>query len=143
MTAADRQERLVEEYLLVEDPRERFQLIVETASAGMEPLAEEDRTETNLVPGCVSRVWLSVRARADVRLDVGIESESPALQGIAALYRRVYSGATPHEILATAPAFLERLGIDRHLTPTRLRGLRRLRERLVERAACFVPEKAG
>jgi cysteine desulfuration protein SufE len=66
-------------------------------------------------------------------VDVLIESESPALAGIAALFSRVYSGSPPAEILATEPDFIERLGIDRHLTPTRARGLRRLREMLVER----------
>ncbi len=142
MTAADRLGCLVEEYLLIEDPRERFQLIVETAAAGMEPLAEEYRTEANLVPGCVSRVWLSVRPAAGETVAVDIESESPALQGIAALYRRVYSGATVSEILATEPDFVGRLGIDRHLTPTRLRGLRHLRERLVERASGLAPGAA-
>ncbi len=141
MTAADRLERLVEGYLLIEDPRERFQLIVETAAAGLPPLADADRTEANLVPGCVSRVWLSVRPAGGGRRTVEIESESPALQGVAALYRQVYSGATVVEILATEPDFVERLGIDRHLTPTRLRGLRRLREQLVERTARSAPEE--
>ncbi len=143
MTASDRQNLLVEEYLLIEDPRERFQLIVETAAAGMPPLPEEERRDENLVPGCVSRVWLSVRRGEGGALEVDIESESPALSGISALFRRIYTGATPGEVLATEPDFVERLGIDRHLTPTRLRGLRRLRERLVEQATAAQEETAA
>ncbi len=133
MTAEQRQDQIIEEYSLIPEARERFQLIVETAGSGSS-VPDSERCDANLVPGCVSRVWLSVLPRAGGTVEVMIESESPALSGIAGLFRRVYSGATPEEILATEPRFLEALAIDRFLTPTRLRGLRRLRERLVEKA---------
>lgn len=133
MTASERQSLLVENYGLIDDPRERFQLIVETGAGGAPSITDAERIETNLVPGCVSKVWLALRPRSDGTVDVLVESESPALAGIAALFCRVYSGSPPAEILATEPDFIERLGIDRHLTPTRARGLRRLREMLVER----------
>lgn len=135
MSASARQDLLVEEYGLIDDPRERFQIIVETAGGGATPLLESERTEQNLVPGCVSKVWLALRPQGDGTVEVLIESESPALAGIAALFCRIYSEASPAEILATAPDFIERLGIDRFLTPTRARGLRRLREMLVERVS--------
>lgn len=135
MSASARQDLLVEEYGLIDDPRERFQIIVETAGGGSAPLPESERTEQNLVPGCVSKVWLALRPQGGGTVEVLIESESPALAGIAALFCRVYSGSNPTEILATEPNFIERLGIDRFLTPTRARGLRRLREMLVERVS--------
>lgn len=133
MTASGRQDLVVEEYGFIDDPRERFQIIVETAAEAATALTEEERITSNLVPGCVSKVWLVLRPQADGTVNVIVESESPALAGIAALFCRVYSGSPPAEILATEPEFIERLGIDRHLTPTRTRGLRRLREMLVER----------
>jgi cysteine desulfuration protein SufE len=133
MTAEQRQDQLIEEYSFIPEARERFQLIVETAGGG-NSVPDHDRCDANLVPGCVSRVWLSVLPRAGGTVEVMIESESPALAGIAGLFRRVYSGATPEEILSTEPRFIEALAIDRFLTPTRLRGLRRLREVLVEKA---------
>lgn len=135
MTAAQRQEELISDYLAIDDPRERFQLIVETAKAGLPPLPSNERCEGNLVPGCVSKVWLSTRRLDSGAISVLIESESPALAGITALFCRVYSGATVREILETEPDFIHRLGIDRHLTPTRLRGLGYLRRLLVERVA--------
>ena len=134
MSASARQDLLVEEYGLIDDPRERFQIIVETAGGGAATLLDTERTGENLVPGCVSKVWLAVRPQAGGSVEVVIESESPALAGVAALFCRVYSGSSPAEIVSTAPDFIERLGIDRFLTPTRARGLKRLREMLVERA---------
>lgn len=138
MTAAQRQELLIEDYLLIPDARERFQWIVESGATGLAPFPEEDRRDENLVPGCVSRTWLSVRPGAGATVEVRIDSESPALAGIGGLLRRIYSGASAGEILETRPDFIERLGIDRHLTPTRLRGLGRLRATLVERAGRLI-----
>lgn len=135
MSAAARQDLVVEEYGLIDDPRERFQIIVETAGRSADALLESERTAENLVPGCVSKVWLALRPQRDATVDVAIESESPALSGVAALFCRIYSGSTPAEVVATTPEFIERLGIDRFLTPTRSRGLRRLREMLVERVS--------
>ena len=36
---------------------------------------------------------------------------------------RVYSGQTPQDILATPPEFLQQIGLDEHLSPTRKNGL--------------------
>lgn len=141
MTAAQRQEELISDYLAIDDPRERFQLIVETAASGLSNLTPEERSDKNLVPGCVSKVWLSTRRSDSGTILVRVESESPALAGIAALFSRIYSGATDREILETEPEFLRRLGIDRHLTPTRMRGLGNLRRLLVERIGAISHEE--
>lgn len=135
MTVGERQRRLVEDYSIVADPRERFQLIVETAAAAAPAFPENARVETNLVPGCASRVWLDAGVLADGTAAVWIDSESPALRAIGSLLARVYSGAPPQEILETEPFFIESLGIDRLLTPTRQRSLRRLREGIVAKVS--------
>ncbi|HQW27538.1 MAG: SufE family protein [Verrucomicrobiales bacterium] len=131
MTAGERQQRLIEDFLLLEDSFERFQLIVETGAFQSEALPENLRTDENLVPGCVSRVWLAVWQGGAETFEVRADSESPALKSIAALFCRIYSGSTGEEIFSTEPDFIRKLEIDRHLTPTRLRGLSRLREKLV------------
>lgn len=133
MTASERQDLLVEDYGLIENSFERFQLIVDTAHSTLAPFPDEFRTDDRLVPGCVSRVWLAVRESEDGHFAVMVDSEAPALKSIGALFCRVYSGATAREIRETAPDFIERLAIDRHLTPTRLRGVNQIRKVLVER----------
>ena len=131
MTASERQQRLIEDFLLLEDSFERFQLIIETGPSQSEVLPERFRTDSNLVPGCVSRVWLAVWQGCGATFEVRVDSESPALKSIGSLYCRIYSGSTGEDILNTEPDFVRKLEIDRHLTPTRLRGLCRLREKLV------------
>ena len=53
------------------------------------------------------------------------EAESDALivEGLIALLLRVYSNRTPAEILAADTAFLDRVGLSRHLSPSRTNGL--------------------
>ena len=132
MSARERQDLLVEDYGLIENSFERFQLIVDTAHSTLAPYPEEFRTDDRLVPGCVSRVWLAVRESDDWHFTVMIDSEAPALKSIGVLFCRVYSGATAREIRETEPDFIERLAIDRHLTPTRLRGVSQIRKVLLE-----------
>ncbi len=133
MRVSERQERLVEDYRLIENSFERFQILVDTAHAMAPPFPEACRTEEHLVPGCVSRVWLAVVKSADGSFEVRIDSEAPALKSVGALFCHIYSGGTKEEIAATPPDFIERLALDRHLTPTRLRGLGQIRKKLVER----------
>lgn len=132
MTVSERQDLLVEDYRLIENPFERFQLIVDTAHSIVAPFPEVLRTDDRLVPGCVSRVWLAVAKSNDGSFEVMIDSEAPALKSIGALFCRVYSGGTKEEIMETSPDFIERLALDRHLTPTRLRGVSQIRKKLME-----------
>jgi cysteine desulfuration protein SufE len=144
MSTRARQEELIEDYLLIDNDRERFQLIVETAGASAKPYPEDFRTDSHLVPGCVSKMWLATRPTPEGAVELLIESESPALHSIGALFSRIYTDGSPQEILDTEPEFVERLGIDRHLTPTRLRGLRNLRRTLINSVTALflsVPEE--
>jgi cysteine desulfuration protein SufE len=45
------------------------------------------------------------------------------VRGLIALVLRVYSNATPQQILAAEPHFVREIGLDAHLSPTRANGL--------------------
>lgn len=131
MTAAARQDLLIEEYAIIDDPHERFQAFIGDVRS---PAWMESRLrDENLVPGCVSRVWLGARFE-DGAPEFGVVSESPALQAIGNHLARIYSGATMEEIDKVEPEFIERLGMTRFLTPTRQRGIRHIRAMIVSRA---------
>ena len=132
MTLAEKQQALVDDYSIIEDPAERFAAIVDRGKH-IPPLPEADRIDARLVPGCTSRVWLTGYRAADSDLwEFRIEAETPSIQGVAALLCELYSGATATEILSTEPSFIEAVRIDRFLTPTRLNGLRQIRKKIVE-----------
>lgn len=130
MTAAARQEFLIGQFALIDDPHERFQALV--SGEGPPGWMKEECREENLVPGCVSRVWLGTRDRADGTVEFAVASESPALQGLGGHLARIHSGATVAEVEAIDGDLLERLGVARFLTPTRQRGLRHIRQQMLE-----------
>ncbi len=129
MTARERQEQVIEDFSLIEDPLERFQVIVETATRNDYP--NQFRTDDYLVPGCTSRVWLAAWSEGEL-VRIALDSDAPALKGVGALFERIYSESTRSEICELEPDFFHRLGIDRQLTPTRRRGFAHIRRRLVE-----------
>ncbi len=97
----------------------------------LEPLREEDRTDGNLVRGCVSRVWLAA-AIEEGRCRFRVDADSPLVRGLVRLLCGIYDGATPEEVAAVEPMVLDELGILRNLSPTRQNGLAAVRRALVD-----------
>jgi cysteine desulfuration protein SufE len=50
-------------------------------------------------------------------------SDSAIVSGLISLLTRVYSDRDPNEIVATPPDFINAIGLDQHLSPTRSNGL--------------------
>ena len=50
-------------------------------------------------------------------------SDAAIVQGLIAIMLKVFSGKKPQEILDININFLEKIGLDEHLSPTRKNGL--------------------
>ena len=100
---------------------DKYQLLIDLGN-DQEPLDERYKTESNLIDGCQSRVWLQADYR-DGLLWFTAESDALIVKGIVALLIRVLSGHTPQEILDADLYFIERIGLREHLSPTRSNGL--------------------
>lgn len=136
MTLAEKQQQLIEDYGLIDDPQERLSAIVDRARR-LPSLAETERSETNRVKGCISQAWVAGEVRAG-RCTFRTDADSPLVRGLLALLSDLYNGATPIEVAATEPALIEALGLDRQLSPTRLNGLRSVRAKMREFALAHV-----
>ena len=134
-----RQAELIAGYTIIPDPHERLAALISRKSPLL-PLAPEQRTDENLVPGCISRVWLAGSVQ-NGRCRFHTDSDSAMVKGLARTLCEIYDDATPGEILATEPELFEALGISKLLTPTRLNGLANLRERI--RACAARMQKSG
>jgi cysteine desulfuration protein SufE len=51
------------------------------------------------------------------------DSDAILTKGIAALLLRIFSGQKPADILAAETAFIDKIGLKEHLSPTRANGL--------------------
>ncbi len=129
-----KQDQLIEDYGFIEDPAERFQVIVDSAGSG-ENFPKDCEQDIYLVEGCTSRVWVVGQILEDGTFELHIKSEAPALHGIGKLLTDLYSGEDPTEVVETEPRFVEALQLDRSLSPTRLRGLGNIRKQIVDFAS--------
>lgn len=130
MTLAEKQERLIAKFAIIEDPQERLAALMSRAKKWPVPQPLDD---SQLVPGCQSRVWLQGTIEEGV-LRLRMESDAPMVKGLVALMCELYNGAPPAEVLAVEPTWPERLGFTRMISPTRLNGLAAVRGRIRQMA---------
>ena len=121
MTINEIQDEIIEEFSGLDDWMDRYQLLIDLGSE-QEPLEEQYKTESNLIDGCQSRVWLQADY-ADGVIRFKAESDALIVKGIVSLLIRVFSGHTPQEILDADLYFIDRIGLREHLSPTRSNGL--------------------
>lgn len=136
MSLEEKQQSLIDDLNLIHDPHERLNVVVTRGSAMK--LAAEHKTEANLVPGCVSRVWLHGEC-VDGRTSFICDAESPMVKGLAALLCELYTDAEPAEVTAVEPRVWDACGFSKMLSPTRLNGLANMRNRIRTMARQFHP----
>ena len=121
MTINDIQDQVIEEFSEFEDWMDKYQLLIDLGNE-QAPLDDKYKTESNLIDGCQSRVWLQADY-VDGKIILSAESDALIVKGIIALLIRVLSGHTPQEILQSDLYFIEEIGLKDHLSPTRTNGL--------------------
>jgi cysteine desulfuration protein SufE len=120
-TAAQAQEAIADEFAFFGDWSERYQYLIDLGKK-LPPLPVEDKVEANRLKGCQSLVWI-VPEGDRTRLDFRAISDSTIVSGLIYLALRVYSGRSAEEIVATTPDYISRIGLSKHLSPTRSNGL--------------------
>ena len=121
MTINEAQDEVIEEFSDFSDWMDKYQLLIDLGNE-QEPLDNKYKTESNLIDGCQSRVWLQADY-VDGKIIFTAESDALIVKGIIALLIRVLSGHTPQDILAADLYFIDKIGLKEHLSPTRSNGL--------------------
>ena len=121
MTINEIQDEIIEEFSGFDDWMDKYQLLIDLGNE-QAPLDEKYKTESNLIDGCQSRVWLQCDYK-DGKLVFTAESDALIVKGIVALLIRVLSGHTPKEIVDADLYFIDKIGLKDHLSPTRSNGL--------------------
>ena len=121
ITINEIQDAVIEEFSSFDDWMDKYQMLIDLGNE-LAPLDEKYKTESNLIDGCQSRVWLQADY-ADGLVSFQAESDALIVKGIVALLIRVLSDHTPQEILDADLYFIDRIGLRDHLSPTRSNGL--------------------
>lgn len=114
----------LEDLAIIPDPQERLSWVVEKGKK-LPVFEGTDRDEAYRVPGCVSRVWLVDESQDSICRFRG-DAEAPVLRGLIALILGRTNGRPASEVAADETDVINALEIERHLTPTRVNGLRSL-----------------
>ena len=121
MTIAEKEEEIIEEFIIFDDWMDKYNYIIDLGKS-LPMIDEKYKTESNLIKGCQSRVWLSAEFDGKILTFTG-DSDAVITKGIANLLVRTLSGHTPDEILEADMGFVDKIGLKEHLSPTRSNGL--------------------
>ncbi|HLT33955.1 MAG TPA: SufE family protein, partial [Aquaticitalea sp.] len=85
-------------------------------------LPDEKKSDDKIIKGCQSTVWLDAKMEGD---QLVFEADSDAIfpKGLAALLVRIYNNQKPVDILNSSTDFIEKIGLQEFLSPTRANGL--------------------
>jgi cysteine desulfuration protein SufE len=117
-----RQEEIVEEFAFFEDWMEKYEYLIELGKE-LSPLEEADRTDENIIRGCQSRVWLAAKKSPEGLLEFRADSDAIITRGLVALVIRALDQLSPEVVSGADLWFVQRIGLDTHLSPTRANGL--------------------
>ena len=121
MTINELQNNVIEEFADFDDWMDKYALLIDLGNS-LPPLEEKYKTESNLIEGCQSRVWLQADY-VDGKILFKGESDAVIVKGIVSLPISILSDHTPQEILDADLYFIEKIGLKEHLSPTRSNGL--------------------
>lgn len=121
MTIKDQQDEIIEEFAYYPEWMEKYEYIIQL---GKElPLIDEKyKTDDHLIRGCQSRVWMHPEYR-DGKVWFTADSDALITKGLVGMVIRVLSGHTPKEIVDAEIYFINAIGLNSHLSPTRSNGL--------------------
>lgn len=107
----------------IDDWQDRYAYLIEIGKQ-LPNIGNELKKDNHLVPGCVSRVWLHIEDDPYI-LKFRVFSEALIVNGLLYIVCSIYQGRQFAEVnkIDTELIFRE-LGLQEHLTPGRVNGLR-------------------
>ena len=97
MTINELQDEVIEEFSAFDDWMDKYALLIDLGNA-LDPLDEKYKTESNLIEGCQSRVWLQADY-VDGKIHFQGESDAVIVKGMTTRRRRF---STPTSTSSTA-----------------------------------------
>ena len=121
MTINEIQDQIIEEFSLFDEWMDKYEYIIELGN-NLEPYDENNKTKSNLIQGCQSRVWLNAEF-IEGKVIFSADSDAVITKGIIALLIRVLSDRNPKDIMEADLYFINKVGLKDNLSPTRANGL--------------------
>ena len=121
MTIAEKESQIIEEFAMFDDWMDKYNYLIELGKS-LPVIDDQYKADQFLISGCQSKVWLYA-AMQEGRVIFSADSDAIITKGIVNLLIRVLSGETPDEIVGAKLDFINQIGLNDHLSPTRSNGL--------------------
>lgn len=135
MTIKEKQQETVNDFEFLEDWEQKYEYIIDLGKE-LKGLPEDKKTDENLIKGCQSKVWLDAEYK-DGKLFFDADSDGILPKGIVSLLVSIYSGHSTDEILASDFKFIEEIGLQEFLSPSRANGLMAMTKQIKFYAVAF------
>ena len=121
MNIEEIESEIIDEFEVFEDWMGKYEYLIDLGKS-LPLIDAKYKTEDNLIKGCQSQVWMHSELK-DGKVVYTADSDAIITKGMVALMIRVLSDHTPEEIINSKLDFVEKIGLTKHLSPTRSNGL--------------------
>jgi len=115
------QDEIIDEFAILGDDKESTVFYIMELGNNLQPLADKYRTDSNLIKGCQSKVWLEAEL-SDDRLILKADSNTDITKGLISLLIRVLSGQSLDDIINSDLYFIEKIGMHNVIGSQRSNG---------------------
>ncbi|MEN9699704.1 MAG: hypothetical protein RLZZ301_902 [Bacteroidota bacterium] len=121
MSIAEKQHELINEFAIYDDWMDKYEYIIELGKE-LPTLDPNAKTDHNLIEGCQSKVWLDATVQ-NGKMQFRADSDAIITKGIIGLLIRVLDQESPADVATADLFFINEIGLQEHLSPTRANGL--------------------
>tara|TARA_B100001287_G_scaffold270332_1_gene268979 strand:- start:750 stop:1166 length:417 start_codon:yes stop_codon:yes gene_type:complete len=117
----EKQDAIIADFQVLSDWMDKYEMIIDLGKE-IQGISVDKRKDEQLIDGCQSRVWLKAEIENN-RMLFSADSDAIITKGIIALLIKVYNGEKPETIVKENLYFINQIGLQEHLSPTRANGL--------------------
>ncbi|MEI6436278.1 MAG: SufE family protein [Bacteroidota bacterium] len=121
MTIPEKESQIINEFSMFDDWLDKYNYLIELGKT-LPVIDEKFRTDQFLISGCQSKVWLHAALKDGKVIFTG-DSDAIITKGIVNLLIRVLSDEKPDDVINAKLDFINQIGLNEHLSPTRSNGL--------------------
>jgi cysteine desulfuration protein SufE len=116
-----KQDEIIEEFSIFDDWMDKYNYLIEL-SRELPAIDPKFKTNPYLIEGCQSKVWLNAEMENGI-LKFSADSDAIITKGIVALLIRVMNNQKPEDVMNVNLYFIDKIGLQQNLSPTRSNGL--------------------
>ena len=121
MTLEKNTSQILNEFSFFNSWEEKYEYLIDLGRS-LPPLNTDLKTDSNAVRGCQAKVWLVCEIKNGTLFLQG-DSDAIITKGLVGLLINIFDQCGVKEIISSNDSFLEKLGLNKHLSMTRSNGI--------------------